>query len=55
VEERDHRDSTRPIAPLRQATDALEIDSSDLTIDEVVDRIVTTVQHVERAMSRSSG
>jgi CMP/dCMP kinase len=36
---RDERDSTRQTAPLRQAEDAILIDSSDLPVDEVVDRI----------------
>lgn len=36
IEERDYRDMHRDIAPLKQAEDAVLIDSSDLTIDEVV-------------------
>ena len=40
IEERDHRDMTREIAPLKQAEDAALIDSSDMTIDEVVKAIV---------------
>ncbi len=40
IEERDYRDSHRETAPLRQAEDAVLIDSSDLTVDEVVGRIV---------------
>jgi CMP/dCMP kinase len=47
VAERDLRDSTRPIAPLMQASDALGIDSSVLSIDEVVARIVSRVREVE--------
>ena len=31
---------TREIAPLKQAEDAYLVDSSDMTIDEVVDAIV---------------
>lgn len=38
--ERDHRDSTREVAPLKQAEDAYLIDTSDLEIDHVVDKIV---------------
>jgi len=34
---RDHIDSTRKISPLRMAQDALEIDSTNLNLDEVVD------------------
>lgn len=41
IKERDHRDMTREISPLCQAEDAVLVDSSDLTIDEVVMRIIT--------------
>ena len=47
VAERDLRDSTRPIAPLKRADDACVIDSSVLTIDQVVARIVQAVREVE--------
>lgn len=40
IEERDRRDMTREIAPLKQAEDAVLVDSSDMTIDEVVKTIV---------------
>ena len=39
IEERDHRDMTRKISPLKQADDAILVDTSDMTIDEVVDKI----------------
>ena len=38
--ERDHRDMTREHSPLKQADDAVLIDSSDLTIEEVKDAIL---------------
>ena len=41
--ERDNRDMNRAIAPLKQAEDAILIDSSDMTIDEVVDKILAAV------------
>lgn len=41
IEERDTRDMNRDIAPLRQAEDAVYLDSSDMTIDEVVATIIT--------------
>jgi cytidylate kinase len=47
VAERDLRDSTRPIAPLKQASDACQIDSSGLSIEQVVGRIVARVREVE--------
>lgn len=39
-ERRDHADSTRAVAPLRKAEDAVELDSSALSLDEVVAWIV---------------
>lgn len=41
IVERDHRDMTRAISPLRQAEDAVLIDSSNMTIDEVVEKIIS--------------
>ena len=40
IEERDQRDMNREISPLRQADDAILVDSSDLTIEQVVERIL---------------
>lgn len=40
IEERDRRDMTRETAPLKQAEDAVLVDSSDMTIAEVVKTIV---------------
>lgn len=39
--ERDHRDMNREISPLKQAEDAVLVDSSDMTIDEVKNRILS--------------
>lgn len=39
IEERDTRDMNREIAPLKQADDAVLVDSSYMTIEEVVDAI----------------
>ena len=39
IMERDERDMTREIAPLKKAEDAILVDSSDMTIDEVVSKI----------------
>lgn len=38
--ERDQRDMNREFAPLKQAEDAIYLDTSKLTIDEVVDKII---------------
>ncbi|ANO51462.1 (d)CMP kinase [Woeseia oceani] len=40
IEDRDRRDSERSVAPLRPAADARILDSSDLTINEVSDKIL---------------
>lgn len=40
IRERDERDSKRPIAPLKKAPDAIEIDTTEMTPEEVTDRIV---------------
>lgn len=54
VLERDERDTNRPIAPLRKPEDALDVDSSELTIDEVVERVVERVRCIEKALSQSA-
>ena len=47
VEERDRRDTSRAVAPLRVAEGALVVDSSELGIEQVVERIVSAVRIVE--------
>lgn len=39
--ERDHRDMNREISPLKQADDAILVDSSDMTIEEVIAKIIS--------------
>ena len=41
IQERDERDMTREIAPLKQAEDATLIDSSEMGIEDVVKAIIT--------------
>ncbi|MBQ2610619.1 MAG: (d)CMP kinase, partial [Butyrivibrio sp.] len=38
--DRDYRDMHRELSPLKQADDAVFLDSSDMTIDEVKDKII---------------
>jgi cytidylate kinase len=40
IERRDHLDSTRAASPLTQADDAVVVDTTDLEIDEVINRLV---------------
>ena len=48
LEERDHRDRSRSIAPLRKADDAVELDTSQLTIEEQVDFVVDLILESRR-------
>jgi CMP/dCMP kinase len=47
IDDRDHQDSGRSIAPLRKADNALLIDSSFLSIDQVVDRMLSELAKVK--------
>lgn len=40
IEERDYRDMHREISPLMQAEDAHLVDSSDMTVEEVIEKIL---------------
>jgi len=44
---RDERDSGRDVAPLEKAKDAIQIDSTTLRIDEVVDRVLAVLERRE--------
>jgi cytidylate kinase len=44
LRERDRRDSERAVAPLCRAADAVEVDTSELTLDEAVDAVVALVR-----------
>jgi cytidylate kinase len=44
IQRRDHNDSTREAAPLKPATDAIVIDSTEMKVDEVVDFMVSHIR-----------
>ena len=44
VKARDDQDMNRPVEPLRQAEDAVLVDSTNLSFDEVVDAIIAIVE-----------
>lgn len=44
MQERDLRDSTREVTPLRKAEDAVEIDTTSMTLEQVVDYITKEVK-----------
>ena len=43
IEERDYRDSNRSVAPLKQAEDAILVDSTHMNVEEVVDKVLDYV------------
>ena len=52
LEERDRQDSTREHSPLKKADDAVEIDTTGLSIEEQVNRIVEIVTNTNRSKTR---
>ena len=44
IEKRDHDDMTRALNPLRKAEDAVEIDTTGLSIDEVIERVLKEIK-----------
>jgi len=44
IEERDHRDAARDLAPMVPAADAVLLDTTCLTLDEVVDRMEAEIR-----------
>ncbi len=49
IEERDYRDRNRAVAPLRPAEDALVLDSTSLTIEQVVEK---ALQYIESNLTK---
>ncbi|MCK9223702.1 MAG: (d)CMP kinase [Candidatus Muirbacterium halophilum] len=47
IQNRDHYDSTRKIAPLKKAADADEIDTTSMSVEEVVEDIVGRIKKSE--------
>ena len=48
IEVRDYKDSHREISPLKKAADAIELDTTNLTIDEVVAKISEIIQKKQK-------
>jgi cytidylate kinase len=48
IRERDGRDAGRDVAPMKPAHDAVLVDSSTLTIEQVVDALARTVADRQR-------
>ena len=45
---RDNNDKTSQVAPLKQAEDAIYIDSSDMTIEEVAEKVIEIINQKRR-------
>lgn len=48
VVSRDHSDRTRDVAPLKKARDAVAVDTTNLTVSEVAERIIKEVESVKK-------
>jgi len=51
MKRRDTNDSTRDLAPLKPAADAIRVDSTDLAIDDVVELMMGRITHVDGSIS----
>ncbi len=49
IEKRDYQDSHRKASPLKKADDALEIDTSDMSIEQVIQYIMAHIETVQKA------
>jgi cytidylate kinase len=52
IENRDRQDSNRAVAPLRQAEDAIEVNTDGMSIEAVIERIIEIYE--QRSSSSSS-
>lgn len=53
IEQRDHRDMNRAVSPLKKSPDAILLDTSNLTIDQVIEK-VASIARARRRKKRSS-
>lgn len=44
IKKRDYQDSHREHSPLRKADDAIEIDTSDMSLEEVTERVLEIIK-----------
>ena len=55
IEKRDREDVSRPVGALKKAQDAIELDTTELGIEEQVERVVAVVKAVERQLAGGRG
>ena len=48
IKDRDRRDSTREIAPLKRAENAIYVDSTNLSIEQVVEKIIEIIEETRK-------
>ena len=53
IEHRDYEDENRELAPLKQASDAIVIDTSDMTIEEASDKITELFKNKKEEYERN--
>lgn len=44
IQQRDHNDTTRALNPLRKAEDAIEVDTTGLSIEEVTEKVMEEIK-----------
>ena len=54
IKRRDEIDSSRKISPLKKADDAIELDTTDLTINEEIENIVKELKEIEKINNQPS-
>ena len=52
ISERDHRDETRKESPLIRAEDAISIDTTSLSIEEVVEEVIKLVKNHKKVQDK---
>lgn len=52
IKQRDYKDSHRSISPLKKATDAVEIDTTKMNIEQVVDAILTKIAEYQKNIEK---
>ena len=53
IEDRDHQDSTRAVAPLKKAPDAIVVDTSSMTLDQVVGELERQIRKKRALMTKA--
>ena len=50
ISERDYKDSHRKISPLKKAQDAIEIDTTSMSVDQVVNAILSEIKKSQKKL-----